>query len=109
MKTGQHPATCKNISGTSVWIADGPPLRIRIQSRWAGMSPPGERGMSQFYAQDADEKRCVESMNASAPIMVIGRTAEGRIGPFRGTVKSVEKGHTQFPGYPLRITMSEAK
>jgi hypothetical protein len=65
--------------------------------------------MSQFYAQDADEKRCVESMNASAPIMVIGRTTEGRIGPFRGTVKSVEKGHTQFPGYPLRITMSDAK
>src|SRR5258708_16179024 len=34
MKTGRYPATCKNISGTSVWIADGPPLRIRIQAGW---------------------------------------------------------------------------
>ena len=65
--------------------------------------------MSQFYAQDADERRCIDSMNSSAPITIIGRSAEGRIGPFRGVVKSVENGHTAHPGYPLRITMTDAK
>jgi hypothetical protein len=65
--------------------------------------------MSQFYAQDAEEKRCLDSMNSSAPITIIGRSTEGRIGPFRGVVKSVEKGHAAYPGYPLRITMADAK
>jgi hypothetical protein len=34
-----------------------------------------------------------------------GLTTEGKLCPFSGTVQAVEKGHTQYPDYPLRITM----
>jgi hypothetical protein len=34
-----------------------------------------------------------------------GSDAEGKLLPFSGTVQAVEKGHTQYPDYPLRITM----
>jgi hypothetical protein len=37
--------------------------------------------------------------------MVQGLTTEGKLCPFSGTVQAVEKGHTQYPDYPPRITM----
>jgi hypothetical protein len=61
--------------------------------------------MSQFYAQAVDEERCLRSSIDQAPITITGLTTEGRIRAFTGTVQSVEKGHTTYPGYPLRITI----
>lgn len=62
-------------------------------------------GMSQFYAKAEDEERFLQSSITRRPIMVQGLTTEGKLRPFSGTVQAVEKGHTQYPDYPLRITM----
>jgi hypothetical protein len=62
-------------------------------------------GMSQFYVKAEDEERCLQSSITRRPIMVQGLTTEGKVCPFSGTVQAVEKGHTQYPDYPLRITM----
>jgi hypothetical protein len=61
--------------------------------------------MSQFYAKAEDEERCLQSSITRRPIMVQGLTTEGKVCPFSGTVQAVEKGHTQYPDYPFRITM----
>jgi len=37
--------------------------------------------------------------------MVKGLTTEGRMASFGGIVQSVENGHREYPGYPVRITM----
>jgi len=39
------------------------------------------------------------------PVVVRGLTTEGKLCPFSGTVQAIENGHTQYPDYPLRITM----
>jgi hypothetical protein len=62
-------------------------------------------GMSQFYAKAEDEERCLQSSTNQRPITVRGLTTEGKSAPFSGIVQSVEDGHRQYPGYPLRITM----
>jgi hypothetical protein len=62
-------------------------------------------GMSQFYVKAEDEERCLQSSITRRPIMVQGLTTEGKVCPFSGTVQAVEKGHTQYPDYPLRISM----
>jgi hypothetical protein len=61
--------------------------------------------MSHFYAKAEDEERCLQSSTNQRPVMVMGLTTEGKPAPFRGIVQSVENGHRQYPGYPLRITM----
>jgi hypothetical protein len=61
--------------------------------------------MSQFYAKAEDEERCLQSSIIRQPIMVQGLTTEGKLRPFSGIVQAVEKGHTQYPDYPLWITM----
>jgi hypothetical protein len=61
--------------------------------------------MSEFYAKAEDEERCLQSSITRRPVMVRGLTTEGKLLPFSGTVQAVEKGHTQYPDYPLRITM----
>jgi hypothetical protein len=61
--------------------------------------------MSQFYAKAEDEERCSQSSITRQPAMVRSLTTEGKLLPFSGTVQAVEKGHTQYPNYPLRITM----
>ena len=61
--------------------------------------------MSQFYAKAEDEERCSQSSITRQPAMVRSLTTEGKLLPFSGTVQAVEKGHTQYPDYPLRITM----
>ena len=61
--------------------------------------------MSQFYAKAEDEERCLQSSITRYSVMVQGLTSEGKLCPFYGTVQAVEKGHTQYPDYPLRITM----
>ncbi len=62
-------------------------------------------GMTQFYAKAEDEERFLQSSITRQPIMVQGLTTEGKLRPFSGTVQTVEKGQTQYPDYPLRITM----
>jgi hypothetical protein len=37
--------------------------------------------------------------------MVTGLTTEGKMASFGGIVQSVENGHREYPGYPVRITM----
>jgi hypothetical protein len=61
--------------------------------------------MSQFYAKAEDEERCLQSSITRQPVMVQGLTTEGKLRPFSGTVQAVEKGYTQYPDYPLRISM----
>ena len=61
--------------------------------------------MSQFYAKAEDEERCVQSSITRHPVMVQGLTTDGKVCPSSGTVQAVEKGQTQYPDYPLRITM----
>jgi hypothetical protein len=61
--------------------------------------------MSQFYAKAEDEERCLQSSITRQPVMVTGLTAEGKLRPFSGTIQAVEKGQSQYPDYPLRITM----
>ena len=61
--------------------------------------------MSQFYAKAEDEERRVQSSITRHPVMVQGLTTYGKVCPFSGTVQAVEKGQTQYPDYPLRITM----
>jgi hypothetical protein len=61
--------------------------------------------MSQFYAKAEDEERFLQSSITRQPIMVQGLMTEGKLRPFSGTVQAVEKGQTQYPDYPLRITM----
>ncbi len=61
--------------------------------------------MSQFYAQQDDEQKCLQSSLDGTTITINGRTADGVICVFTGIVQSVENGHTAYPGYPLRITM----
>jgi hypothetical protein len=61
--------------------------------------------MSQFYAKAEDEERCLQSSISRQPIMVMGLTTEGKLAPFGGVVQSVENGHREYPGYPVRITM----
>jgi len=39
------------------------------------------------------------------PIMVMGLTTGGKMATFGGVVQSVESGHREYPGYPVRITM----
>jgi len=61
--------------------------------------------VSQFYAQEADEQKCLRSSRDGITITINGRTTDGVIRVFTGIVQSVEKGHAAYPGYPLRITM----
>lgn len=61
--------------------------------------------MSRFYAKAEDEERCLQSSITRQSVMVQGLTSEGKLCPFYGTVQAVEKGHTQYSDYPLRITM----
>jgi len=61
--------------------------------------------MSQFYAKAEDEERCLQSSITRQPVMVQGLTTEGKLRPFSGTVQAVEQGHTQYPDYPVRISM----
>ena len=61
--------------------------------------------MSQFYAKAEDEERCLQSSIRRQPVMVVGLTTEGKMAPFGGIVQSVENGHAEYPGYPVRITM----
>ena len=68
------------------------------------MSVWGE-GMSQFYAKAEDEERCLQSSSNQRPVMVTGLTTEGKMASFGGIVQSVENGHREYPGYPVRITM----
>jgi hypothetical protein len=63
--------------------------------------------VSQFYALAADEQRCLQSSLSGTTITINGRTSDGVIRVFTGIVQSVEKGHTAYPGYPLRITMPD--
>jgi len=65
--------------------------------------------MIQFYARLADEDHCRNSVITNQPITITGITTDGRVRVFSGTVRSVEPGHTLYPGYPLRITMPDAK
>jgi hypothetical protein len=60
--------------------------------------------MSQFYAKAEDEERCLQSSITRQSVMVQGLTTVG-LRPFSGIVRAVEKGQTQYPDYPLRITM----
>ena len=62
-------------------------------------------GMSQFYAKAEDEERCLQSSITRRPVMVQGLTTDGKLRPYSGMVQAVEKGQTQYPDYPLRITM----
>jgi hypothetical protein len=61
--------------------------------------------MSQFFAKGEDEERCLQSSIRRQPVMMMGLTTEGKLCPFAGTVLAVEKDQTQYPDYPLRITM----
>jgi hypothetical protein len=61
--------------------------------------------MSQFYAKAEDEERCLQSSISRKPIMVTGLTTEGKMASFGGIVQSVENGHREYPGSPVRITM----
>jgi hypothetical protein len=63
--------------------------------------------MRQFYAKPEDEEKCIRSSVERCSITVTGLTPDGDIGAFSGTVQSVEKGHNVFPGYPLRVTISD--
>ena len=65
----------------------------------------GVKEMSQFYAKAEDEERCLQSSIRQQPVMVQGLATEGKLRPFCGIVEAVEKGHTQYADYPLRITM----
>jgi hypothetical protein len=65
----------------------------------------GVKEMSQFYAKAEDEERCVQSSIRRQPVMVMGLTTEGKMASFAGIVQSVENGHAEYPGYPVRITM----
>ena len=65
----------------------------------------GVAEMSQFYAEAEDEERCLQSSISRRPIMIMGLTTEGKMDPFGGVVQSVENGHREYPGYPVRITM----
>ena len=60
---------------------------------------------SQFYAKAEDEERYLQSSINQRPVMVKGLTTEGRMASFGGIVQSVENGHREYPGYPVRITM----
>jgi hypothetical protein len=64
--------------------------------------------MAQFYAQLIDEDRCRHSLVARAPIIITGLGPDGQVRAFSGTVQSVETGHTTFPRYPLRITITDS-
>jgi len=61
--------------------------------------------MSQFYAKAEDEERCLQSSITRRPIMMVGVTTEGKVASFGGIVQSVENGHREYPGYPVRVTM----
>ena len=65
----------------------------------------GVKEMSQFYAKADDEERCLQSSIRRQPVMVRGLTTEGKMASFGGIVQSVENGHAEYPGYPVRITM----
>jgi hypothetical protein len=64
--------------------------------------------MTQFYARATDEKRCRDSLKCGHAVVITGLTAEGQFRVFAATVQSVEVGQTAYPGYPLRITMSDS-
>jgi hypothetical protein len=64
----------------------------------------GVKEMSQFYKAE-DEERCLQSSIGRHPVMVTGLTPEGKMASFAGIVQSVENGHAEYPGYPVRITM----
>jgi hypothetical protein len=65
--------------------------------------------MTQFYAQGQDQEKCLRSSMNQTPTTLTGLTMDGEVRAFTGTVQSVEIGHTAYPGYPLRITMPDAK
>jgi hypothetical protein len=65
--------------------------------------------MAQFYAQDNEEERCINSSATDTPITITGLSVDGSVRTFRGVVKWVEVGMKQFRGYPLRITMPNAE
>ena len=97
--------------GTDYPIASLTVSRIKAAFRFLLRLPCGSiagievEGMSQFYAKAEDEERCLQSSITRQPVMVQGLTTEGKLRPFSGTVQAVEKGHTQYPDYPLRISM----
>ena len=64
--------------------------------------------MNQFYALAADEERCLKSSIERRPITITGLNNEGKIRAFTGTIQTIEKGHTLYPNYPLRITISDS-
>jgi hypothetical protein len=52
-----------------------------------------------------DEERCLQSSINPTASRGAGSDDRGKLCPFSGTVQAVENGHTQYPDYPLRITM----
>ena len=64
--------------------------------------------MSEFYVKAEDEQKCRASAVGLQEITITGLTNEGELREFIGVVRSLENGHSRFPGYPLRITMPNA-
>jgi hypothetical protein len=63
--------------------------------------------MPQFYAKSEDEERCRKSIRGRHQTALTGLTIDGRVDVFTGKVQSVERGSSVFPGYPLRVTISD--
>jgi len=61
--------------------------------------------MSQFYAKAEDEERCLQSSINPTASRGAGSDNRGETLPILGHRSGVENGHTQYPDYPLRITM----
>jgi len=61
--------------------------------------------MTQFYAQLQDQQLVRTAVVTRTPIRITGFALDGQLKAFTGTVQSVETGHTEHPGYPIRVTM----
>lgn len=65
--------------------------------------------MTKFYAKAIDVDTCRESLRDGNSITITGLDLDGKLRIVTGTVKSVEE-NTGYPsGYPLKVTISDAK
>jgi hypothetical protein len=65
--------------------------------------------MVQLYLRPRDLKKCERSLRSKIAVRLTGLDGDGEVIAVRGVVKALESGHTQFQGYPLRITIPDAE
>ena len=70
-------------------------------------SKSGHTGKTAFriHVTPDEVERCARSLRMRTRTTVSGLTVGGEFAAVTGTVQALEIGHSQFPQYPIRVTL----